>query len=532
VKRHLTAVVVISAIALGSLRIAATYTMFNHTVDEPAHIACGMEWLDRGTYRMEDQHPPLARVLAALGPYLSGIRLQGTWDRDRTPSGMYSEGQHIFYAGGHYNRTLVLARLGILPCFWIACLAVYLWAKRYFGVPTALVAISLFSLLPTVLAHAGLGTTDMALTASLGLAFIAALAWAERPDRRRSAAFGAAGALAILSKFSSLVFFPAAAAVASVAYLAAARPGFRPFFTWMKRALVPLALAAFIAAAIVWAGYRFHYGPVFFAKISLPAPELYSGIRSVWEHNETGHPSYFLGHHSITGWWYFFPVVLAVKTPLPFLFLAAFGAWVSFRRFRQLNGAYLIPLGFSLAILGVGMLGHIDVGVRHILPVYLGLSVTAAVGVVRLSEIARRWARAALWVSLVWLASTSLAAHPDYLPYFNAIAGSEPERIVADSDLDWGQDMTRLATRLRELGVNHVTFRPLVFDDYENGRGLPPMDFGSPLAPSPGWNAVGITEWKVLRMGLNGPGVPWPDRSDFKPVERVGHSILLYYIRP
>lgn len=218
-------------------------------------------------------------------------------------------------------------------------------------------------------------------------------------------------------------------------------------------------------------------------------------------------------------------------TPIPFLLLAAFGAAVCVRRFRQLSGAYLFPLGFSLAILAGGMLGHINVGVRHILPIYLGLSVVAAVGVVRLYEIARGWSRAALWVCAGWLALTSLLAHPDYLAYFNAIAGDEPERIVADSDLDWGQDMTRLATRLRELGATRVTFRPLVFDDYEKGRGLPPIDFGSSLAPSPGWNAVGITEWKVLRMGLDPPAVPWPDRKDIRPVERVGKSILLYYFQ-
>ena len=221
-------------------------------------------------------------------------------------------------------------------------------------------------------------------------------------------------------------------------------------------------------------------------------------------------------------------MVLAVKTPIPFLLLAAFGAAICLRRFRQMNGAYVIPLAFSVAILGVGMLGHIDVGVRHILPIYLGLSMVAAVGAVRLYEIGRGWAKVALWACAGWLALTSLLAHPDYLPYFNAIAGDEPERIVADSDLDWGQDMTRLATRLRELGIQSVTFRPLLFDDYE-ARGFPPIDFGSPLVPSPGWNAVGITEWKVLRMGLPAPDVPWPDRPEFKPVERVGKSVLLYY---
>jgi hypothetical protein len=519
--------VVAGAIALGSVRIVATYAIFNHTVDEPAHLACGTEWIERGTYRMEDQHPPLARVMAALGPYLSGVRLQGQWDKDPTQFGLYTEGQYLYYATDHYDRTLALARLGILPFFWLACLAVYWWARRALGTPTAVVAVALFSFLPAVLAHAGLGTTDMALTACLGAAFAALLVWCERPTLRRSALLGLAGGLAMLAKFSSLAFFPPAAAVALIAYLVAARPGIRTLLRHVARLAGPLAIAAGLAALTVWAGYRFHFGPSIWG-VSLPAPELWSGIRSVMEHNRTGHLAYLLGEHRVFGWWYFFPVVLAVKTPLAFLALAGYGAAVALARFREKGGAYTIPLGFALAILGVGMTGHINVGLRHILPIYLGIAILAAVGAVQLYE---RRAKAALVALAGWFALTSLAAHPDYLPYFNFIAGGEPERIVADSDLDWGQDMNRLAARLRERGIASLTFQPLVFDFYDR-RGLPALDFGSPLAPSPGWNAVSITEWKVMRMGLNPPLTPWPDRTPVKPAERVGKGMLLYYFPP
>jgi hypothetical protein len=529
----MAALLVAGAIALGSLRIVSTYTVFNHTVDEPAHIACGMEWLDRGTYKMEPQHPPLARVMAALGPYLSGIRLQGVWDKDPGQAGMYSEGQSIYYAGDHYDRTLVLSRLGILPFFWIACLAVYFWARRFFGTPTAVVSVGLFSFIPAGLAHAGLGTTDMALTAMLGAAFVAMLAWLENATRRRTVLFGIAGGLAVLAKFSVLAFFPAAVAAALLAYLVGGWPGFRRLFGHVRRLALPLAAACGVGLLVIWAGYRFHFGPTPWPGASLPAPELWSGIQAVIRHNRYGHPSYLLGQHSIYGWWYFFPVVLAVKTPLPFLALAGFGAVVSLARWRQMCGAYLVPLGFALVILGVGMAGHINVGLRHILPIYMGLAIVAAIGTVRLYELAGagRWAKGALLVLVGWFALTSLAAHPDYLPYFNFIAGDEPERIVADSDLDWGQDMTRLGTRLRELGAASVTFRPLVFDFYDR-RGLPPIDFGSALKPSPGWNAVSITMWKVMRMGLDPPLTPWPDRTTLKPVERVGKGMLLYYLPP
>jgi hypothetical protein len=109
-------------VAIASLRIVTTYTVFNHTIDEPAHIASGMEWLDKGVYRYEVQHPPLARVAAAIGPYLAGSRPAGA-------ANMFQEGALILYRDDHYDRNLALARLGVLPFFWVAALVVYAWGR-------------------------------------------------------------------------------------------------------------------------------------------------------------------------------------------------------------------------------------------------------------------------------------------------------------------------------------------------------------------------------------------------------------------
>ena len=171
-------VLVLALILLASVRIVATYTVFNHVVDESGHIAAGMEWLEKGVYQWEAQHPPLARVASALGPYFLGIRGQGTPHQGL--ESMWHEGTRILYYGHNYDHTLAMARLGMLPFFWIACLAVYWWAALHFSRAAAVVAVFLFSFLPTVLAHAGITTTDMALTAFLGAAFVAGLAWVER----------------------------------------------------------------------------------------------------------------------------------------------------------------------------------------------------------------------------------------------------------------------------------------------------------------------------------------------------------------
>ena len=202
---------------------------------------------------------------------------------------------------------MAAARLGELPFFWVACLVVYGWGRRYFGPAVGVAALFLFSFVPTVLAHAGLATTDMALTAFLGAAFLTALIWIEHPTVPHALVFGACTGLAALSKFSSLVFLPAAMAAALVWYLAMERPRPRWLATEAWRRVPTFALAVAVGALAIWAGYRFSFGKVDFAPFRLPAPELYSGIQEVMRHNRGGHHAYLLGQRSQTGFWYFFP---------------------------------------------------------------------------------------------------------------------------------------------------------------------------------------------------------------------------------
>jgi hypothetical protein len=171
------------------------------------------------------------------------------------------------------------------------------------------------------------------------------------------------------------------------------------------------------------------------------------------------------------------------------------------------------------------MFSRINIGIRHVLPMYMGIALVAAAGAVDLwhrSE-GRKWMRAALAALTLWFAAGSLAAHPDYLPYFNELAGSEPENILADSDLDWGQDLKRLAHRLQVLGAADVTFDRYIVIDLQ-ALGFPRVHPMSRDYPSAGWNALGVGVWKESRLFL------WPDR--IKPQERVGKSILLWYFLP
>ena len=517
-ERHGTAIV-LALVALATVRIAATYTVFNHTADEPAHVACGMEWLAQGEYRWEPQHPPLARVAAALGPYLLGDRPQGT--PRNVPFAQFKEGSAILFSGGRYDLALALARAAMLPFFWMACLVTWWWGARYFGRVAAVIAVFVFTFLEPVLAHSGLATTDIALTAFMGAAFLAGAVWLEQPGTRRALWFGLALGLMVLSKFSSLVFFPAATALAFAWYWFSERPDRASLAQAARRRLPGLALAMLVVLILVWGGYRFHFRPIHAGGASVPAPELFAGIEQVREHNAAGHDTYLLGQRGTTGFWDFYLVGLAVKTPLPVLALFLIGmvaVWRARRKFPR----RLLPLAYCAGVLAVGMFSRINIGIRHVLPIYMGIALVAAAGAVNLLERPQtgKWIQAVLAALLLWFAAGSLAAHPDYLPWFNELAGSEPENILADSDLDWGQDIKRLAHRLHELGATDVTFDRYIVVDLA-ALGFPRVHPMNGNYPSPGWNALGVGVWKESRLFL------WPDQ--IKPRERVGKSILLWY---
>jgi hypothetical protein len=263
--------------------------------------------------------------------------------------------------------------------------------------------------------------------------------------------------------------------------------------------------------------------------LHLPAPEMYAGIQQVMAHNSRGQAAYLLGDHSHSGWWYFYLVALAVKTPLAFFALLFCGVFGLKRR-----GTFL-ALSFSLGILAFSsFFSRINIGLRHILPVYVGFAILAGAGAARLLLYSRT-SKPARWILsglLVWLTATSVLSHPDYLAYFNALVGGQPEKVLVDSDLDWAQDLKRLSTRLHDLGVQDIAFNPFFAENLE-AAGFPRVHPFDPEKPSPGWNAVFLTELKSSRFGHQGDDPQlkfWPEQ--IKPTEKIGKGIWLWYFPP
>src|SRR4029453_10350920 len=247
---------VAAGLLLGAcFRIAATYSVFNQTWDEPAHIASGLEWLQRGRYEFEPLHPPAARGAAALRPYLDGARL--TPD-DPNP---WTQTARILGTGAAYFRMLALARVANLAFFLAAGVALFCFVLRALGPWPATVAILLFSTVPPFLGHAGLATTDVALAAGVIVSLTALILWLDHPSRLRGVLLGAAIGGTVLTKFSALLLLPLifAVTIASCRLSGKFESPTRKAGVALHRLLRPVWLTALV---VLWAGYRFSVGPI------------------------------------------------------------------------------------------------------------------------------------------------------------------------------------------------------------------------------------------------------------------------------
>ncbi len=502
-------------VIVAAARVASTWRVFSQTYDESTHIAAGMEWLERGTYFGEPQHPPLARIATALGPYLAGSRLS------KNDIGLVEQGNVILHSGP-YERMLALSRAGVLPFFLISIVVVWAYARFLGGELAGVLAALLYSNLPPVLAHAGLSTTDMAVTCGIAAALMLLQRWLVAPTRLNAALLGLATAVALTSKFSSVLFL----AVGGLVIILMTNP----------RRFTHAAIAIAVCVVAVWAVYRFSFAKPESTHLyllaawtdahpsllwikphlehtPLPLTGLIAGVIQTAMHNAAGHEAFLLGQYRANGWWYYFPVALAVKTTIVFLLIAIASPFI----IRKRNA--LAPFVAALAILVACMPVKINIGIRHVLPMYPLLAVS---GGCALAMLWPRWRMIVIAVLAIEV-FVSARAHPDYLAYFNAFAGKHPERILLDSNLDWGQDLLRLERRTHELKIEALRFSYFGTADLAQ-HDLPPL---LPLvhdrAPS-GWFAISESNLGSREYGSN---FPWTARY---PYERVGKSIRLYRV--
>jgi 4-amino-4-deoxy-L-arabinose transferase-like glycosyltransferase len=534
-------------ILIASLLAASTWRVYGHTWDEPEHLAAGLELLDRGKYEYDTEHPPIARVLIALGPFLAGARSFGTPPPDGT-----QEGVDILYYGGHYDRTLMLARLGALPFLTVLLLAMWLWARRVATSPgEALVAVLLLATVPPVIGHAALAALDIPGTATTLLALYLLQKWLGSGLRQDAILFGLATGVAVATKLSAVPFIGLGLLVLFLS---------REFFlavpttaSWQRRAtgLPLIVLAAMLPIVLAYGrrsieltelpprfnwvlDYLFPGGSAAHSQVfsligHLRLPEAFwdfaEGVVALKAHNDSGHLSFLLGHVKAGGWWYFYLVDLAVKTPLPLLLAGPIGLCLLARDgWRARNPWRLAPPLLFLTLLAFASLfSRINIGIRHVLILYpfMALGGAYALGLIWRSR--SRVGTAVATLLVAWQVSTLATANPDYFPYFNETV-SHPEHVLVDSDLDWGQDLRRLERRLAQLKVPSVSLAYQGTADLSREM-LPPCVRLPPRQPATGWVAI-----TALTREHEPAGYAW--LNAYRPVERIGTTIDLYFIAP
>ena len=472
------------------------------------------------------------------------------------------QGEFVLTEADSYWLHLTLARTGNLLFLPILVFYVYRWSAELHGRLAGVVAVGLATASPSVLAHAGLASVDLVITATLIAAAYHLYRWLRTPTVRNSAMAGCWIGLALMSKFSAWVFLPPIAVV----FLALS---FGPVLVrpsgWSRagcrQALLQGSLCLLVILVVATACFSINFGskpepnyrtfetlarwspgtPGVNATVSYAIiwareliPGLYEGMHTVWQHASEGHPWQFLlgEFREGKGWWFYFLVALLVKTTLPFLLLLGLAGGALWGRRREIfeDGSLYVWLA-PLAVLIVGSASDINIGIRHVLPMYPFLAVAASSLFAVRDERFRQGRRLLLLFSVLVAGhiGLSLAAHPDYVPYFNELARGREHRVLGDSNLDWGQDLHRLGVHVKEAGIESFHLRyfgPTRPEVVGITNSIPLTEDDRPR----GWVAISVSNLQGIRTWAGRANYDW--LAEYEPRAIVGKTIWLYYIEP
>ncbi len=536
---HLTLVLLLLA-TCATLAIASL-VRDSVTFDETSHLTAGVSYVHTADYRLAPDHPPLAKLWCALPILLSNYQ----WP---TPDNEHWLSANVFQFGRHWlfhlndGQQLVIRGRMMMVCVLLAlCGTVYATARTLIGPQAGLLALLLACFSPTLLAHGRLITTDVPIALCLMLALLTFARLMQRGTW--PALLAAAGALAAASvtKMSWPLILPALVAMAIHALLQRPRPapadanktqkppqsrlatvvgaaialtlatyaGIWTTYGWRDTIVAPLPADEATPAAVEhfersvnhltrqWVGMLRDAdgtpksGPIpsflrYAAEHSL-LPEAYVyGLAMTFQSTEA-RSAYLLGEYSNEGWASYFPIAFAIKTPIAIIALTLAGAAALALRRAPVRDPVLLTGLITFAIIYAAYIinSHLNIGHRHLLPLYPILFTIASASVGWFTLRIARWAVAA---TAAWLIAANIWICPHYLAYFNEFIGG-PARghlYLADSNIDWGQDLLRLADyekTIPDAGVNLAYFGSALPTDYLPCQSLPSMIDFDPRAP-------------------------------------------------
>ncbi|KKQ18711.1 MAG: Glycosyl transferase, family 39 [Berkelbacteria bacterium GW2011_GWB1_38_5] len=449
------------------------------TNDEKVHITAGYLHTWKGDYTFNTEHPPLLNDLAGLFAKFAKPNLpEKPLSSFNSGSDQWEFADLFFYnSQNNVDKIILFSRLPFI--FLTLCLIylVFLLAKTLFGVKAGLIAATLTAFSPNILAHGRLATTDIGLVFFFLLTCWLLRKYFLKPNWQNALFLGLSLGLVILAKFSGVIILP-------VIFLGL-------IYIWKTKK--PKFLSAFgqfliiliLPIILIWVFYAFSMrANLDNSLLMMPFEKFVAGLKTVMDHNNQGHLTYLNGQLSSTGWWYYFPLVLWYKMTLSELILLVVSIIVLSLRAKRSNlyqidcfvadaprndkhidkfNYYLIIFP-PLLFLVVSMIGHIDIGIRHVLVLlpffYIFIS--------QLINYQNRYLKFVLLVLLVGQIVICILAFPNYIAYFNQIAGGSKGGIkhLADSNLDWDQNIKRFKKYVEENKVEKV------YQDFYDGNPL------------------------------------------------------------
>lgn len=513
---------IIAGILLLSMFLMAIFSILedSFTFDETAHVSAGYSYLTQKDMRLNPEHPPLIKDLAAIPLLFLNLNFpkdDSAWIQDEKPVWWHQFDfayQFLYRSGNDPDQILFWSRLPMILLLIFLGWFIFLWTRKLFGNKAALLSLFLFVFSPNFLAHGRLVTTDVAAAAGAVLGIYYFLKFLKTPTYKNIILAGIAFAIAQLLKFSLILLFPLFIIIFFLWIIFKVERGkIKQFFSYGVKTI----LVFIIAFLLIWPVYQYHVLNLPTEKIEgyaqeflkdhplnniLPKLPLKLGtpaeivgwmaerpILKPWSHYflgvfmatgraAGGNTTYFLGEISASGWIQYFPIVYIIKEPLAFhiltLIALLFFAYSIKRpfwrqtlsRLKNWIKAHFTEFVFLIWLLiywGTSLSSNLNIGVRHLLPAFPFVYILVGGGIIVLlktekNRLFKLIKYSILIMLILWQAVSVIKIYPHFLSYFNETVGgpNNGHTYTVDSNLDWGQDLKRLKTWVEKEGINEI----------------------------------------------------------------------------
>ena len=518
---------VVCLLIIFSLQLILSIRQETQTWDEANHIYAGYRSWTNADFGLNPEHPPMVKLLATAPLLRTPIKTPKLEDRYFKEEAFVG-GKEFLYQNNP-DSILLRTRLASATLTLLLAVLVFLGTKEMFGTGAAFIALTLLTFDPNLLAHGARVTTDAALSCFMFASIYAFYRYVKAPSIWRLSIVGISTGLALAVKHTGMLVLPMLFLLAVceiVRNLIATRstPG-NSFGKHTLKLAGSLVATIVIAFVVLWAFYGFRYAsrpnglqlnPPLAAYVQdlkphetwlvntmarwhvLPESYLY-GLADV-RLTANFYTSYVLGKIYAHGVWFYFPIAFLIKSTIGFmalLLLAAIAiATRRLNRGREILFLVVPPVFYLTVALVVGM----NIGVRHILPVYVFFSVLIAGAAWALIRQNRKWAYVVGALLLIHAVS-SLRTFPTYLAYSNEFWGgpSNTYKYLTDSNVDWAQQLKATKQYLDQRGVRDCWFAYF-------GEGIADYKYyGIPCKPLPTVITLWFNQQLDVPVTIDGP---------------------------